>query len=111
MASCSGFLILVRPRSGSTHQRFNFFLERFAGLFVGRNDQDGVIASDGASGLWKFGGVHCGGERLRAAGGRLQDKEILRGPNVGKKFAEGTSQGRQAVGFFRERGGGAIAFV
>jgi len=51
------------------------------------------IAGDGAGGFWKFCGVDRGGERLRTTGGRLQDKEILRGANIGKKFAEGREPG------------------
>jgi len=35
----------------------------------------------------------------------------FRGTNVLKELAESASEGRQAVGFFRERGRGAIAFV
>src|ERR1700737_736152 len=99
-ASCSGFLI----SRATADQRFNFFLEGLAGFFVRRNDKNGVIARDGAGGFRKCGGVDGGGERLRAAGRRFQDEQILRGANVLKELAESASKRGQAVGFFRESG-------
>src|SRR6266851_2587961 len=96
----------------AAHQRFDPFLERLSGFFVGSDDQDGVVAGDGAGGFRKFGSIDSGGEGLRASGRRFQDEQIYRGANVQKELAERASQRRQAVvGFLRQRGGGAVAFL
>jgi len=84
-ASCSGFLILCDRGADRLTQRFNFFLERIRD-FLSAYDQDGSIASDGAAVSGNLAAFHCGGERLRAAGGRLQTRRFSAGRKCRKEI-------------------------
>ena len=70
-------------------------MEGFARFLIGRDDEDGIVTSDGSGDFREFGAVNGGSKRLRAAGGRLQNEKIFRRPDIKKKFADG---GNEAVG-------------
>jgi len=94
------FLISPGPQS--------FFWREFAGFFVGRNDQDGVVAGDGSRNFSEFGAIHGGRQRFarrwevffktrRFSAGRISRKKFAEGRGASEdKGAD--SSGRAAAG-------------
>jgi hypothetical protein len=91
--------------------RLDFFLERFAALAVGGDDQNGVVTGNGAGDLGKFCTVNGGGKGLRAARRSFENEEILRWADIEEKFTKRASEGRKRGALLRQHNGGrAIAF-
>jgi len=65
---------------------------------------------DGAGDFRKFGSVHGGSKRLRAARRRFKNEKIFRRSHVEKEFAQGASEGRKWRRFFAESCGLFVAF-
>jgi len=81
-------------------------LEGFGFAGVGADDEDGVVAGDGADNFFPLFVVHCGSDRLRAAHGGEDDEEVLGLTNFEAEVFEHVGDGREIVFLFIADGKG-----